>query len=552
MTKTPRSYIAAFIDRIIAWFFGFPPERSSYTIQDLRIPISAELSRIELAAALFQPVVTNDTQFGGTILMSGPYGRSFPFNLLCRMFAARGYQILSVSCRGTFGSGGEFDAFRNDVKDGKEVVEWMRKQDWYTGRFATIGGSYLGFTQWALLQDNPPPDMVTAVIEVGPHDCSRPIWGHGALDLDIVRWGDMVAHQEEGGLLSALKRNTTASKRHRPVFNSIPLLDSLQSYFQGYAPWVLQLASRSDLSDAYYAPMQCNNALALANIPILLVTGWNDVFLNETMAQYTRLQERGCDVALTAGPWTHLGAGSSQKISQQRFSWIEDHLFGKTKAHRAYPVEYYVTGADEWRSASKWPPQTTTRDLFLYTNQQLSFEKTPSIATTSDFIYDPKDATPTVGGNLLFGKCKVNDSMLFSRSDVLSFTTEPLKDDIEVCGNIAIELSHSTSSPYADLFVRVSEVDGKGRSFNITETLQRLDPSRGTDPIHLKLNPCAHRFGKGKKIRLYVAGGNFPHYSKNIGTANNDNNGSQVRSVKHTITHGGEELSRVIMPVVAV
>ncbi len=54
----------------------------------------------------------------------------------------------------------------NEIADGADTVEWLRHQPWFTGSFATIGLSYLGFTQWALLAD-PPPEMKAAVITVG-------------------------------------------------------------------------------------------------------------------------------------------------------------------------------------------------------------------------------------------------------------------------------------------------------------------------------------------------------------------------------------------------
>ena len=57
----------------------------------------------------------------------------------------------------------------HEVDDAADTVSWMRDQAWFDGRFATWGGSYLGFTQWALLVD-PPPELVTAVISISPHD----------------------------------------------------------------------------------------------------------------------------------------------------------------------------------------------------------------------------------------------------------------------------------------------------------------------------------------------------------------------------------------------
>ena len=71
------------------------------------------------------------------------------------------------------------------------------------GFFGTVGISYLGFTQWAMLTD-PPPEMKAAVITVGPHDLSGPRWGTGSFGLtDFLGWSDMIAHQEDPGRIHA-------------------------------------------------------------------------------------------------------------------------------------------------------------------------------------------------------------------------------------------------------------------------------------------------------------------------------------------------------------
>ncbi|MBB5083608.1 CocE/NonD family hydrolase C-terminal non-catalytic domain-containing protein [Nonomuraea endophytica] len=70
-----------------------------------------------------------------------------------------------------------------------------------------------------------------------------------------------------------------------------------------------------------------------------------------------------------------------------------------------------------------------------------------------------------------------DDSALASRSDVLTFTSEPLTTELEVAGSPLVELGHSSDNPFADLFVRVSEGDAQGRSRNVSDGFVRLHPS---------------------------------------------------------------------------
>jgi putative CocE/NonD family hydrolase len=84
----------------------------------------------------------------GTLLIRTPYGRSIAL-LTARYYATQGYHVVHQSCRGTFGSGGDFQPFRPDIDDGADTVAWLRRQAWFGGRFALCGASYLGYTAWA-------------------------------------------------------------------------------------------------------------------------------------------------------------------------------------------------------------------------------------------------------------------------------------------------------------------------------------------------------------------------------------------------------------------
>jgi hypothetical protein len=123
-----RGVVTYFVERVVFWFLGYPPERCNYTTRSVRIPVSIGLQRTELAGNLLQPILPGDAGPIDAILQTSPYGCGFMTGLIPRTFAARGYQVLLVSSRGTFGSGGEFDPFRINVEDGKGTVAWMREQ----------------------------------------------------------------------------------------------------------------------------------------------------------------------------------------------------------------------------------------------------------------------------------------------------------------------------------------------------------------------------------------------------------------------------------------
>ena len=103
---------------------------------------------VELLTDVYTPVGRS----AGTLLIRTPYGRTGSVSLLsARYYATHGYQVVHQSCRGSDGSGGEFEPFSREVEDGADTVAWLRQQPWFDGRFALCGPSYLGFTAWAIM-----------------------------------------------------------------------------------------------------------------------------------------------------------------------------------------------------------------------------------------------------------------------------------------------------------------------------------------------------------------------------------------------------------------
>ncbi|MFI5892516.1 CocE/NonD family hydrolase [Actinoplanes sp. NPDC051513] len=529
-------------DHLVTRVLGLPGAARSFWIErGLRIPMR---DGVTLAADHYVPA----GEPAGTLLVRGPYGRRFPFNhLYARPYAARGYHVVFVSSRGTAASDGDFDPMRTERDDGRDVVAWLVAQPWFTGTFATVGPSYLGYTQWTLLED-PPPQMAAAVVTVGPHDFARHSWGTGALNLDLVGWSDMVSQlprSDKPSLAAAIRQTMSgpAQKRAlRSVFTDLPLVEAGERHYAGRARWFRDRVTRPDLDDPYWAPMRHPEALDRAGIPILLHSGWQDLFLGQTVEQYSRLSARGVDVGLTIGPWTHtevIGKGARILIPET-LDWLGAKLRGEP-LRRAARVRVKVTGSGEWRETDAWPPPAREIALHLRPGGGLG----EAAAGSASFTFDPASPTPAVGGPLLDGGGYVDDGALAERADVLAFTGSPLTSPLEVQGSPVVELAHHSDNPYADLFVRVSEVSARG-SRNVTEGYRRLDPARDQNtPVRLQLLPTAHRFAAGSRIRVLIAGGCYPQFSRNLGTAENPGTGTKLAPSRHTITLGP---SRLVLP----
>jgi|HubBroStandDraft_1064217.scaffolds.fasta_scaffold66820_2 putative CocE/NonD family hydrolase len=543
-----RSTVGRAVENSITRLLGLAGTTDFTVTRHVRVPTR---DGVELAADLYRPT----SEAVGTLLVRGPYGRSLPIAFaMARVFAARGYNCLFVSSRGTFGSGGTFAPMETEADDGHDVVAWMLAQPWFTGTFATVGGSYLGHTQWAILAD-PPAELVAAVISVGPHDFHEHAWGTGAFKLDFLGWSNQIVHQEDTGpVVGALRMAlTTNARRVSAALDELPLVAPAKRILEGRAPWYTDWVSRPAAEDPFWAPMQHGVALDRIEIPVLLIGGWQDIFLGQTIEQYRRLLDRGQDVALTIGPWSHIQVGTKglSLTTQETFDWLDEHLAKRGGRRRPAPVHVFVTGADEWRDLPSWPPETDQRSFHLHPGGGLTEEAPPPDAAPSAFTFDPAHPTPTVGGAALTGKSVVDDTALAERADVLTFTGPVLLAPVEVLGAPVVELAHQSDNPHADLFVRVSEVDRHGRSHNVTEGYVRLDPARTDEPVSVTLRDTAYRFAAGSRIRLLIAGGSHPKYARNLGTGENPGTGTGLRPARHSIAHGGGA-SRLLLPTARV
>ena len=298
----PLSPAASALGKMLSRAWSLPPQRNRVAVErDVQVPMS---DGVVLLADHYLPV---SVASAATVLVRCPYGRSGPFALQnAQILAERGYHVLMQSCRGTFGSGGEFEPMRHEIADGQDTVAWLREQSWFDGRLATYGASYLGFVQWALAMD-PPPELVAVIVHVGPHDFSRSAFRNGAFDLyNYVGWSDLVAHQESTGRLRALVRTATAERRLRPVLDRLPVAAGVRDLLGREPTMSERWMEHPQLSDPFWAPLQCGAALERVTVPVLVVGGWQDLFIEQNLEQYRTLAARGVPTRLLVGPWAHL------------------------------------------------------------------------------------------------------------------------------------------------------------------------------------------------------------------------------------------------------
>ncbi|MCE7010190.1 CocE/NonD family hydrolase [Kibdelosporangium philippinense] len=487
-----------------------------------------------------------------TILVRCPYGRGFPYSLMsAQLFASRGYHVLFQSTRGTYGSGGTFVPAVSEPADAQDTVAWLREQEWFDGRLATAGGSYLGYTQWALAMD-PPPELTAMVVMVGVHDISLAAYQQGPMDLyNALSWSDLLSHQETVSPAVGLIRTFLAERRLAGALKRLPLRGTVDGLGGAGAPWYDDWVDHPDRTDSYWDSFRVTDALHRVEVPTLLIGGWHDYFIQQTLAQYDALRARNVQVAVTIGPWTHLTVDN--KIAMpQAISWLDEHAAGRAPVHRAAPVQVFVSG--QWQNHQTWPPaDMRTETWYLQSDNRLAGSVSTEESSGTGFRYDPENPTPSVGGRVmaLSGGAKDNRK-LEARDDVVVFTTEPLAEAVEVHGEPVVELHVTSDNANADLFARICDVDPSGRSVNVTDRIVRCterDTVAGeVRTVRMTLDPTAHRFEPGHRIRLQISGGAFPRFARNLGTGENPGTGTAMKAASHVIQHDATQPSRISLP----
>lgn len=497
-----------------------------------------------------------------TILIRSPYGRHFKAGVFgalvefaSRCFAARGYHVLTQDVRGRFDSQGEFEPYFHERADGQSTIVWLKQQIWFNGKLGMWGPSYLGIVQWAIADA---PELHALVLGVTTSDLYPVVFPDGALDLGLMmRWAALLRIQERytgwRALLSLLLI-PEVERAVKPAFTHLPLMDTESALPTGagiyYRRWL-----EAAVHDPDWKTTLRSVESAQVNAAAHLIGGWYDFFLRGLLHDYAALQAAGKAPYLTIGPWHHFSHFFLMLVMiKPGIAWFEARLKEKNPPLREKPVRLYIMGAKEWRDYDTYPPPSIDKHFYLGGGKSLIEVSTD--AAPDHYLYDPADPTPIIGGTQFSPQGGARDNRhLERRADVLSYTSAPLQEDLEVIGAVRAELYIASSLDYTDFFARVCDVYPDGRSINVCDGLFRIEPGVGKRQpdgvlqIEIDLWATAYHFFKGHRIRLLIASGAHPRWSRNLGGPFPLTD-THLRCAEQTIYHDHRHPSVLVLPAV--
>jgi uncharacterized protein len=432
-----------------------------------------------------------------------PYGLSpdvHGYSAHLRMYPeliADGYIFALQDSRGRGASGGEFitgGPMRDKARpratdpstDAFDTIDWLVKHvHGNNGRVGTLGISYGGFLVTRALVDPHPalkaasPQATCADMFIGDD------WHHnGAFRLSYSFDWIAAMEAERVPASAASLESLTRYDSYEQFLALGPLSNVNKRFFHGTAPSWNAFAEHPNLDD-FWTQEMCG-VLPFAQpvtVPTLMVAGYFDAedFYGplELYKKFETMDPKHL-VRLVMGPWYHGGWSRSpdgRLLGQIDFAedtsrWYRDQVQARWFAHwlkdkpspELPPVLAFRTGTNRWESYDTWPPRQMIeqRSLYLGANGTLSFEAPTGNGDHDDYVSDPAKPVPYHPRPITdddWAEWQMADQRFVDgRPDVLSYESEPLKQDITVSGDPVAHLYAATSGSDSDWVVKLIDV----------------------------------------------------------------------------------------------
>jgi hypothetical protein len=528
----------------------------------------------------------------------------------------RGYAYVLMNERGHFFSEGDYDILGPPRSDGSDAISWIAKQPWSNGKVGTIGCSSTAEWQLGVAAlGNPafaamiPQGFGAGVGRVSPYYEQGNWYRGGAVQMLFITWiyGEQNqvrpmfppnASQED--LIGASRLFDLAPQmppvdwsqalRHLPEMDIIKAVDGPSGIFADRAEVSTggAMIKRAPNDPAWYRGGLWHDDMKI-DVPGFWFMSWYDVSVGPNLAAYnyvrrTAKPEIANQQYAVIAPTLHCSykrATENTMVGERNvgdarldydtltWNWFDYFLKGEDNhVLQTMPkVRYYTMGMNKWQTSETWPPTGAQPMTFFLSSggkantiagDGVLAADAPPTDNPDGFTYDPMNPVPSYGGNVccsgnaVAGGAFDQRKLEASRSDILVYTSEPLKEGLEVSGPIDVTLQVSSDARDTDFTVKFIDVYPDGSAYNLDETIQRLRYRDGYDKPMVWMEPgkvykvtlqpmtTSNYFEAGHRIRIEVSSSNFPRFDRNMNTG-----GNNYDEVKGVVAHNAVHHSRL-------
>lgn len=521
------------------------------------------------------------------ILTRTPYDNMAPWVQAPAVFwPQHGYVYVAQDCRGRYDSEGEWYPWVNEFDDGHDTVEWIGRQPWCDGNVGMSGPSYVGNVQWQAAVGGS-KFLKTIIPEViGDNLYESPNYQGGTFQLG---WSATWAFRMAGRTMQQINLYNWGQ-----VFPTLPLRDLPATAGKDIA-WFKDWVDHPDYDD-YWKALAIKERYQDIKIPVLQIGGWYDFFTAGTMLNFAGMKARGGspaarrNQAVVMGPWIHraaieeithagevdFGKSSYLDLMSIKLRWFDRWLKGvRNGADAEAPLKLFAMGENAWKNENEWPlARTKFTPWYFHSGGKANSlnghgalsPRKPGNEPADQYAYDPAFPTPTRGG------CNCCDPEILDwgafdqrsveyRQDVLVYTSEPLKEDLEVTGPVIVKLHASSDCRDTDFTGKLVDVSPDGYAVNLCDGIVRARYRESTSAQKLlrpgtayeftiDLWPTSNVFKKGHRIRVDIASANFPRFDRNLNTGNPAGTDTGMKVAHQTVLHDAAHPSHILLPVI--
>ncbi|MEZ5346965.1 MAG: CocE/NonD family hydrolase [Pyrinomonadaceae bacterium] len=536
----------------------------------------------------------------------------------------RGYAYVVMNERGHFFSEGNYDILGAPISDGDDAIKWMSSQPWSNKKVGTIGCSSTAEWQPAVASLGNPA-FTTMIMQgygagigrVGPYYEQGNWYRGGAVQMLFIAWLSSQQNQvrpmfpantSQEDLIRVSRSFDLAQQapsvdwskalRHLPTMDIIKAVDGPNGIFADEMPVDTggAMIKRTPNDPAWYKGGLWHDNMRV-NIPAFWFASWYDVSIGPNIAAYNHVRKTADpDIAdkqyLVIAPTLHCGytrATENTVVGERSmgdarldygeltYGWFDHFLKGEDNDALKMPkVRYFTMGSNKWQTADEFPPKDASPvKFYLASSGKANTSPTdgklvlspPSADSPDKFIYDPMDPVPSYGGNVCCTGNAVrggsfDQSKMEERDDILVYSTDVLKEGIELTGNIDVTLYVSSDAKDTDFTVKLIDVDEQGRAYNLDETIQRMRYRDGYDKpevwmekskvYKVKFQPMvtSNYFAPGHRIRIEISSSNFPRFDRNLNTGGRNYDETKGVVANNAIHHSAQYPAEITISVV--